>query len=119
MEGNSQAWKKFLFDNAQDMVSAKAAIAQASDNFDIRKMAACTTGDNNIFYILCGWMTETDAEDFQKDIKNDSNVFCRYAKMRKASSVTLNVWCCNESAMGFYEKLGLKPRKIGMEMPVE
>lgn len=76
MEGNSQAWKKFLFDNAQDMVSAKAAIAQASDNFDIRKMAACTTGDNNIFYILCGWMTETDAEDFQKDIKNDSNVFC-------------------------------------------
>lgn len=44
---------------------------------------------------------------------------CRYAKMRKASRITLNVWCCNESAMGFYEKLGLKPQKIGMEMPVE
>lgn len=44
---------------------------------------------------------------------------CRYAKMRRCSSVTLNVWCCNESAMGFYEKLGLKPQKIGMEMLLE
>ena len=41
---------------------------------------------------------------------------CRYAKMRRCSAVTLNVWCCNESAMAFYEKLGLKPQKIGMEM---
>ena len=41
---------------------------------------------------------------------------CRYAKMRRCSAVTLNVWCCNESAMRFYEKLGLKPQKIGMEM---
>jgi len=39
----------------------------------------------------------------------------RYAKMRRCDSVTLNVWCCNESAMKFYESLGLKPRKIGME----
>ena len=44
---------------------------------------------------------------------------CRYAKMRKASSITLNVWCCNEGAMKFYESLGLKPQKIGMEMPIE
>jgi len=29
--------------------------------------------------------------------------------------VTLNVWCCNESAMKFYESLGMKPQKIGME----
>ena len=39
----------------------------------------------------------------------------RYAKMRGCYNVTLNVWCCNESAMGFYESLGLKPQKIGME----
>ena len=39
----------------------------------------------------------------------------RYAKMRRAYNVTLNVWCCNENAMAFYEKLGLKPQKIGME----
>ncbi len=40
----------------------------------------------------------------------------RYAKMRKADFITLNVWCCNESAMAFYEKLGMKPQKIGMEV---
>lgn len=30
-------------------------------------------------------------------------------------NVTLNVWACNESAMRFYEKCGLKPQKTGME----
>ena len=39
----------------------------------------------------------------------------RYAKMRKCYNVTLNVWACNENAMKFYESLGLKPQKIGME----
>ena len=39
----------------------------------------------------------------------------RYAKMRGCYNVTLNGWCCNEKAMGFYEALGLKPQKIGME----
>ena len=43
---------------------------------------------------------------------------CRYAKMRKIHNITLNVWCCNESAMAFYEKLGMKPQKIGMEMDI-
>ena len=31
-------------------------------------------------------------------------------------NVTLNVWSCNEAAMKFYEKCGLKPQKVGMEM---
>ena len=40
---------------------------------------------------------------------------CKYARMRKCYNVTLNVWSCNEAALRFYEKLGLKPQKIGME----
>ena len=31
-------------------------------------------------------------------------------------NVTLNVWSCNQSAMRFYEKCGLKPQKVGMEV---
>lgn len=31
-------------------------------------------------------------------------------------NVTLNVWSCNESALRFYEKQGLKPQKLGMEV---
>ena len=38
-----------------------------------------------------------------------------YAKYRGCYNVTLNVWCCNESAMKFYESMGLKPQKVGME----
>ena len=38
-----------------------------------------------------------------------------YAKWRGCYNVTLNVWSCNESAMKFYENMGLKPQKVGME----
>ncbi len=38
-----------------------------------------------------------------------------YAKKNGCYNVTLNVWACNESAMKFYEKCGLKKQKIGME----
>jgi len=43
------------------------------------------------------------------------NEILRYAKSRGCYNVTLNVWSCNESAMKFYESLGLKPQKVGME----
>lgn len=39
-----------------------------------------------------------------------------YAKGQGFYNVTLNVWSCNESAMRFYEKCGLKPQKVGMEI---
>ncbi len=38
-----------------------------------------------------------------------------YAKQRRCYNVTLNVWACNPGAMKFYEAMGLKPQKIGME----
>lgn len=39
-----------------------------------------------------------------------------FAKVNSCYNVTLNVWSCNESAMRFYEKCGLKPQKVGMEV---
>lgn len=42
-----------------------------------------------------------------------------YAKKEGCYNVTLNVWTCNEGAMKFYEKCGLVPQKIGMEVLVE
>ena len=38
-----------------------------------------------------------------------------FARNQGCYNVTLNVWSCNESAMKFYEKMGLHPQKIGME----
>ena len=39
-----------------------------------------------------------------------------FAKEQGCYNVTLNVWSCNEAAMKFYEKCGLKPQKVGMEV---
>lgn len=39
-----------------------------------------------------------------------------YAKDIGCAFVTLNVWCGNDGAMRFYEKAGLTPRNITMEM---
>ena len=91
LKKNRENWKSFLRENAGNIVSARNTLSQLSRNFDIRKLAACTHGDaegpvkddfsgkqerRDIFYILCGWMTEKDAAAFQKDIANDSRVFC-------------------------------------------
>ena len=42
-----------------------------------------------------------------------------YARAGKFDTVTLNVWCGNDSAMHFYEKQGLNPRNIHREMRLE
>lgn len=38
-----------------------------------------------------------------------------FARKNGCYNVTLNVWNCNPGAMKFYESLGLKPYKVGME----
>lgn len=44
---------------------------------------------------------------------------CGYAREIGCRSITLNVWCGNDSAMRFYETRGMKPRKIYMEASLE
>ena len=44
------------------------------------------------------------------------NYVLDFAKSNDCYNVTLNVWSCNESALKFYEKCGLVPQKIGMEI---
>ena len=44
---------------------------------------------------------------------------CGFAREQKCHSVTLNVWACNAPAVKFYESLGMKPQKIGMETLLE
>lgn len=74
----NQKRNDFLISHCQEILAARTAIARLSGNFDIRKLAACTRGkgESDIFYILCGWMTEKDAHSFQTDIKDDSKIFC-------------------------------------------
>jgi len=39
-----------------------------------------------------------------------------YAKEQNCYNLTLNVWADNESALRFYESIGLRKQKIGMEL---
>ncbi|MCR5156209.1 MAG: GNAT family N-acetyltransferase [Butyrivibrio sp.] len=39
-----------------------------------------------------------------------------FAKEHDYYNVTLNVWSCNPTAMKFYEAMGMKPQKVGMEV---
>ncbi len=41
-----------------------------------------------------------------------------YATANGFDSVTLNVWCGNDNAMAFYEKMGMRPRNITMEAKI-
>lgn len=43
------------------------------------------------------------------------NYVIEYAKSINCYNVTLNVWADNKEAVKFYEKIGLKIQKIGME----
>lgn len=38
-----------------------------------------------------------------------------YGKEKGCDDLTLNVWVCNEAAMGFYLRNGLKPQRVIME----
>ena len=60
----------------EEFAAACRRIRTFSTNFDVRKMAAVTKHDTHNFYILCGWMTEKDAEKFRKEIERDSDTFC-------------------------------------------
>lgn len=75
LDANKSAWKVYLEDNKNAIAGAKAAIEKFSSNFDVRRLAACTPGESEVFFILCGWMSEKDALSFQEDIKHDERIF--------------------------------------------
>lgn len=68
--------KNYLKAHVEKIVSAKHSLEMLTSNFDVRKVAACTKGNNDVFYILCGWMSESDTKKFQKDIEHDENILC-------------------------------------------
>lgn len=67
-----------LEQNKNEIQCAKEKLETLSVNFDVRKLAACTTAKQHhqTFYILCGWMSQEDAAAFQKDIENDDDIYC-------------------------------------------
>ena len=66
---------QMLSQRKEDLSAALHRLETYSENFNVRKLAACTKKDVNTFYILCGWMSSRDAAAFQKEIADDKQTF--------------------------------------------
>lgn len=66
---------EILSEDSAKLVSAQKRLQALAKNFDVRKLAACVEDKHDNFFILCGWMSETDIHDFLEDVKHDPNLF--------------------------------------------
>ena len=76
-----------LRENRNEILSAYYSLEGYCENFDIRRMAACTRQTNQEeYYILYGWMSKQDAKAFQAEIEHDGKVHCIEEDMDKDMS---------------------------------
>lgn len=78
----NEEMKNRLSSRSDKILSAYEIICVYSNNFDVRKMAACTTVSkrNAFYFILCGWIPEDSVKDLLHDIDKDKDVFCMLEK---------------------------------------
>lgn len=62
------------------LLAANAELVRYAKTFGVRKLAACTKHDEHTFYILCGWIPESDAKKLRHEIDQDQMVYCLVEK---------------------------------------
>lgn len=74
----SEKLHRTLEKSGDELLMIREKLSSLSSNFDVRKLAACTAGDEKdpIYYILCGWMSQKDADAFIKAVANDKDLHC-------------------------------------------
>lgn len=75
IQETDQSLSQIIQARKADLLAAHERLERFSTNFDVRKLAACTSHESHTFYILCGWMREKDAASFQKELENDPETF--------------------------------------------
>ena len=70
-----QEMNKVVADHGDQLAAACALLERRKETFEIRKYAALTRERNQVFYILCGWMPEEQADAFQAEIEKDEKIF--------------------------------------------
>lgn len=70
--------KERLNDISEQLVLAHHTVTVLSQNFDVRKLAACTReqGKSDVFYIICGWISLKDSKELLKEASKDPLVYC-------------------------------------------
>lgn len=70
--------KERLDQISDQLLRAHYTVTVLSYNFDVRKLAACTRdkGSLDVFYIICGWITNEEAKELLKEAEADNLVYC-------------------------------------------
>jgi len=64
-----------LYSYGSKLIGARDQLKELCRNFDVRKMAACTSDKHGDYYIICGWMPNSDVGKLLQEVKGDENVF--------------------------------------------
>ena len=115
--------KKYTDDELKDIISDNSRpIFVAYENDTVMGYAFCVFEqhiNNNILTDVKSLYIDDLCVDETLRGKNIGKSLYEYvlnfAKENDCYNVTLNVWACNEKALGFYQKMGLVPQKIHME----
>ncbi len=70
-----QEMNRVVADHGDQLAAACELLEYRKETFEIRKYAAITKEKNQVFYILCGWMPEEQADAFQAEIEQDEKIF--------------------------------------------
>lgn len=57
------------------IITARDVLDMLSTNFELRKVAACIEDKEDNYFILCGWMSESDVNKFLKEVEHDEDLF--------------------------------------------
>ncbi len=72
----TQKKRQLLDELAPRLFLAKERLTIYTNNFDVRKLAACTNRGEKLYFILCGWISEEDEVKLGKDLQNDRQITC-------------------------------------------
>lgn len=76
IEALDKSMEKELGEHTADIFAARSTLMKWVDIFEVRKKAAYVHSDNETFFILCGWMEQKDAENFEREVEEHSRIFC-------------------------------------------
>ncbi len=75
LAGVDREMNQVISSRRDEVAGAMKLLERRTESFEIRKFAALTRERNQVFYILCGWMPEDQADAFQADIERDEKIF--------------------------------------------
>ena len=74
LDNISTKYNLILQENKDNLIASYQKLSTLDEIFEVRKLAACTKENNQVFYILCGFMSKSDFKEFEKEAAKDSDL---------------------------------------------